>query len=152
MTHKGIEYEKKLMQCYPLLTHAGFLGRCMKKLMVLALVALAVQSAWSAWDQVATSQRGTIYIDPSSVLKSDSHVRVRTLFDLKKPGKDGALSSQSDEEIDCQVRNVRTRHLVVFDGKMGRGNELFSGALPATSKPISPGSTLDAVSKRVCDQ
>ena len=122
----------------------------MKKLITLALTTLAAQSAWPAWEQVAISQRGTIYIDPSSVLKIDGHVRVRTLFDLKQPGKDSALSSQSDEEIDCQVRNVRTSHLIVFDGKMGRGNQLFSGALPGASKPITPSSTLDAVSKSVC--
>lgn len=112
----------------------------------LLLATPAVQAAWVAY---AESESGAFYLDPDSVREEGHRRQVWRLFDLKAPRTDGVQSGKALIEMDCNARTYRYLRTLYYAGPMARGKYL-GGATAQPTEPISPGSAIGDLSRRVC--
>jgi hypothetical protein len=103
----------------------------------LLLATPAVQAAWVA------------YADPDSVREEGHRRQVWRLFDLKAPRTDGVQSGKALIEMDCNARTYRYLRTLYYAGPMARGKYL-GGATAQPTEPISPGSAIGDLARRVC--
>jgi hypothetical protein len=117
--------------------------------LVAASLLLATAPARAAWVAYAESESGMFYVDPESVREEGNRRQVWRLFDLKERRTDGVQSGKALVEVDCNARTYRYLRTLYYAGPMARGKYL-GGATAQPAEPISPGSAIGDLARRVC--
>ena len=109
--------------------------------------------AEAEWENLITDEKMTVYIDRSSVRDISNGRRVWLLSDYKRPPNVGPhpfISTKMLEEFDCNEEKFRTLSLAGYSEKMGNGKKVYRNDHPTHWHYISPGLTMGAVIKAVC--
>ena len=93
--------------------------------LLLAMLMAASSQAVAEWVQVGESGDLTFYVDPSTITRLDSTVKMASLHDHKTPRANvrGWLyrSEKIQSEFDCQRERWRAVYSTFHFGQMGRG-------------------------------
>lgn len=130
----------------------------MSKQMGFALALVLASGAASAeWTRISSSKTTVAYVDTSTIRKAGKTTKSWALMDHKVPqlfiDQQRFLSIKYQSEFDCEEDKERTLFFAMYDGNMGAGEVLWSGAPPDTRwMPVPPGTinwdTLKVVCKR----
>ena len=115
---------------------------------------LAPAQSSSPWEAITASERGQFYIDPTSVRKTGSMVRFKTLLDYAKPqmthnGK-AFRSALSSMEIDCASGMGRITQMSYHTGLMAGGQLVETQGMVQDWQDIAPESPVRRMANRVC--
>ncbi|MFI4940623.1 MAG: surface-adhesin E family protein [Burkholderiales bacterium] len=130
----------------------------MRKAILAMLLAGVCGSAIAEWVAIAgNNDVFIIYADPSSILKTNTGVKIWHLTDYKTAQFDSLvgkayLSGKTQTEYDCQGKQTRRLYSVFYSGNEGDGQAVSSGtASPETQWiPVIPGSVGEAMFKYAC--
>jgi hypothetical protein len=107
-----------------------------------------------AWLKVATSQNTTLYIDPASVARINSIVKVTELADFKTDRSDrGGFSYRSQVthyEINCDKHVRRMLSQTTYLGAFGMGKEMSSLKYVGAWTAATPSSIGEVLDREVC--
>lgn len=117
---------------------------------LLALCALACQSAHAEWEFVASSDFYARYIDPDSTIRDGDIVRVWEVDDQAAVDRFGVSSLRAQTEYDCADRAYRILHLSGHSKPLTEGRVLFSRPGRDDWSPIAPGTLGEATMDRIC--
>jgi len=115
----------------------------MPKYIISILIFFLSHSAFAEWVTVVTGKTATVYIDPSSIRKSNETVKAWVLDDLTKPindfNKNTPLASiKTQVEFNCLTEMSRSIYFIGYSDRMGKGNVIVSGDSPESSYYPSP--------------
>jgi hypothetical protein len=119
-------------------------------LMILLTFSLGVEAEW---EKLTADEKMTVYIDRGSVRDMSGGRRAWLLSDYKRPPKVGPhpfISTKILEEFDCKGERFRTLSLTGYSEKMGNGKKVYRNDRPTHWHYISPGLTMGAIIKAVC--
>jgi hypothetical protein len=118
------------------------------------LFGFAFNPAIADWKRVGGNATGTTYVDPTTLSKSESVVRMWILNDFKIPMKEENSKPYSSmkrhQEYDCKARRLRSLAITIHSGNMGQGSPIFSGADDMQWVPVIAGSIREATWKYAC--
>ena len=122
---------------------------------IFAVLLCCMSSAAIAdWMKVAGNATGTTYVDPTTLTKSGTTVKVWILNDFKTfiKEEDGKpyLSMKRHQEYDCKARRLRSLTITVHSGNMGNGSLVHSGVDDMQWLPVTPGSIRETTWKHAC--
>ena len=124
----------------------------MKKLLLTLLASLLFTgAAWAKWEKVSENDYGDFYIDPETIRKDGSLVRVWEIQNLIQRDKDGELSVRMRVEYDCKQERYRNLSFSTHSEAMASGRILMNsggGNFPWRDTP--PGSPSETNLKIVC--
>ncbi|HYF18464.1 MAG TPA: surface-adhesin E family protein [Ramlibacter sp.] len=120
---------------------------CLRAISVALLLApLAGQAQWVSYAQ---TESGSFFLDPGSVRQEGPRTLVWRLFELQQRRGDGVQSGKALVELDCAAGSYRYLRTFHYGGSMGHGQYIGSAAVHPP-EPISPGSVVDELARRVC--
>ena len=127
------------------------------KRVVLALVLAALSdSAAAAWVRVGGNNNLGCYADPTSIRRTGSMVKMRSLLDFKTPQTDQSiggkpyLSQKDQREYDCKNERYHLLYFSLRSGQMDAGKIVHSDPDPGEWSPVVPGSIGEALWKFAC--
>jgi hypothetical protein len=124
-----------------------------RKSLLLPLLLLATGSAWAGWEEVATTDKATIYVDRATIRKDGNLRKMGLLQDLKKRTEVGALSRRIRSEYDCKGERRRILALSTHAESMAGGNTIKSfGEDPEGWEAVPPGTITEELLKIACAQ
>ncbi len=122
-------------------------------LLIFVLSGLSPAGA-QAWLKVASGQGTTLYIDPASVVRTKSIVKVTELADFKTDRSDRSgfsyRSQVTQYEINCekQVRHMLSQ--TTYLGAFGMGKEMSSLKYVGAWTAATPSSIGEVLDREVC--
>lgn len=126
----------------------------MRKVLLVLLLAVVSSSALAEWVKVGGNGTDTLYADPTSIIKSSSMVKMRTLHDykaaVKVAGAAAFLSSEVQEEYNCKENQSRTLFFSFHSRNMGKGKKVYSDPEPHTWEPVRLGTVREILWKFAC--
>lgn len=126
----------------------------MRKALLVLLLAVVSSSALAEWVKLGGNGTDTLYADPTSIIKSSSMVKMRTLHDykaaIKVTGAAAFLSSEVQEEYDCKENQSRTLFFSFHPRNMGKGKKVYSDSEPHTWEPVRLGTAREIFWKFAC--
>lgn len=125
----------------------------MRKVLLVLLLSGVSSSALAEWVKVGGNGTDTLYADPTSIIKSSSMVKMRTLHDYKAAVKVSGsviLSSEVQEEYDCKENQSRTLFFSFHSRNMGKGKKVYSDTEFHTWEPVRLGSVREVLWKFAC--
>jgi hypothetical protein len=123
-----------------------------KKTLLFSLLLLATGSAWTGWEEVATTASGTFYVDRATLRKDGNLSKIWEITDNKQRTKNGSISSRMRNEYDCKNERYRFLALSTHPEPMAGGKPIFSDGEDQMWTAIPPGSVSEMVMKIVCAQ
>ncbi|MGA7750836.1 MAG: surface-adhesin E family protein [Gallionella sp.] len=104
--------------------------KIMRKVILLMLLSVVSSNAMAEWVKVRISDDGnaTAYVDPSTMLKDGSNVKMWALLDFrvaKTTGGETYLSTKQQNEFDCKKTKIRLLTFSLYSGNMGNGNVVY---------------------------
>ena len=126
----------------------------MKKI-ALALVLAAVSGAAMAeWVEIDRDDDNSHHVDPATIRRSGSMVKMWTLLDYKTiqslaPGV-SMLSMKTQDEYDCSEVRSRKLYATLYSGKMGGGTVIATSNVTDEWRPISPQTIRENLWKFAC--
>jgi hypothetical protein len=130
-------------------------GATMKRIVLGCLVAISTSAAAAGWVPLGATDDLAVYVDPASIQRKGNTVRMRALFDYKKPGKvsEGEyLSSKMEDEYDCANEQRRRLYLSAHSGQMGAGDTVLRNSRTGDWRLVLPDSMGETLWKAACDQ
>ena len=115
------------------------------------LAALALPGHAAEWQRYGESETATYDYDATSLRGPATARQVWRLVNLKGQRADGVRSGKALVELDCQAGTYRYLRTWYYSDTQGRGRTL-GGARAQPAEPIVPGSTIAALSARVCQR
>jgi hypothetical protein len=119
--------------------------------MLLTIWSCAVHAAWVVESK---EDRFTVYLDPSSVVKSGDSARVWTLYDYQalQTGGDGQKyrSVRIQTEIDCKQGRLRLFTLLFHSGPMATGEAVASEPGATDWEPVLEANKATGLWKLAC--
>ncbi len=130
----------------------------MKKLLGIVVLGLFwCNVGFAEWKEVATSDRGAIYIDTQTVAKIDNNFIFMQLFSYTIPIKVSGTTWYSDiskVELDCTnwpFNNFRELSTTYYEKKMGKGRHYKIQLINISDwKKATPGSAMMFVGDYLC--
>ncbi len=116
----------------------------MKKLLLILMLAVVSSSAMAEWVEIGTTDKNTVYVDPTTIRKSGNKVKMWVLYDFnsaKETTGNKYLSVKAQDEYDCKEEQERLLFFSRYSENMGGGDTVYSAN--ATNKdwsPVVPGS------------
>ncbi len=116
----------------------------MKRLLVVFVLLLTFSSsAWAEWVAVGGNDRYIFYVDPNTIRKNGSMVKMWNLFDHVNAQVDESsgktyFSMKAQVEYDCQDERTRTLAESYHSGKMGGVDTIGSYGGPPIPVGASP--------------
>ena len=92
----------------------------MKKLLLLTLLLLSINSFAVNWKKVAENKTGNYYVDMDSIEKINGLVHYSDLVDFIEPFK-GDSSIISKYKVDCEEEKQTWLNLTTYSQPMGKG-------------------------------
>jgi hypothetical protein len=96
------------------------------------------------------------YAEADTIERSNDIAKMWLLYDYKAKHtylRWSYWSQRALGEFDCRDKRAQTLHYVYYDGQMGGGELVLSGAiLPGQWKPIRPGSVVEKFWKIACSK
>ena len=123
-----------------------------------SIVALAIlflsSSAMADWVKVDSNDLGTTYVDPSTIRRSGSKVKMWDLVDFRaaQGAKNGqqVRSIRAQSEYDCEESAKRAIYVSAHAGNMANGNIVTLITQAGDWTPIAPESVVEAKWKIAC--
>jgi hypothetical protein len=126
----------------------------MKRLLLIAFLALSSEPAHAEWMSFGASEAGTtVYADPATMHREGDRVKMLVLFDFKtaqKKAEVSYLSAKAQMEYDCAESRFEGLVVTYFSGNMGNGQLLDRSTGKGYRLRISPGSLDQALWKLAC--
>jgi len=127
----------------------------MNKLLLTLMLAVVSSSAVAEWVYVGTTDKSTVYADPTTIRKSGNKVKMWALYDfnlVKEIGGNKYLSKKFQDEYDCKEEQERMLYFSEHSENMGEGDVVYVGyKLPDKNwTPIPPGSIVEGLWKFAC--
>ncbi len=119
-------------------------------------ITLAYPSSASAqaWLKVASGQSTTLYIDPASIVRTNSTVKVSELADFKTDLSDRSgfsyRSQVTQYEINCEKHVRRMLSQTTYLGAFGMGKEMSSLKYVGAWTSPTPSSIGEVLVREVC--
>lgn len=121
------------------------------------LLAGASGSAMAIWSEL---QRGgpegfAIHIDPATIRRVDSRVKMWVLFDYKTAqmiGNQPYLSERTQDEYDCEEEQFRMLGFSNHSEHMAAGRVVLRSSLPGDWMRVEPGTANEVLWKFACSK
>ena len=123
------------------------------KVVLMLALGLTCSSAMAGWIKVNYNERVTSYVDPSTIRKNGSMVKMWSLLDLKTSivtNGNEYSSIISRDEYDCKEEKSRLLSLTMYAGKMGQGEVVHTESSIDAWQEVVPNSTASIKWKRAC--
>jgi hypothetical protein len=123
------------------------------KTKLLLVLLLVTNPSWAEWEKVSENDYGNFYIDPATMLKNGSIVRVWWIQNLIKRNQGGELSVRMRVEYDCKQERFRYLSFSTHSEAMASGKMLMNseeGNFPWRDTPR--GSPSETRLKIVCSR
>ena len=131
----------------------GQLTFCILSTVAITLAYPSIASA-QAWLKVTSGQSTTLYIDPASVVRTNSIVKVTELanFNTDRADRSGLSyrSQVTQYEIDCEKFVRRMLSQITYLGGFGMGKEMSSLKYVGAWTTATPSSIGDVLDRKVC--
>jgi hypothetical protein len=129
----------------------------MRTIIFMMLLVVVSKSAMAEWVMlgIIKDKSGTIYVDPDTIHKKDSKVKMWSLTDYwgtqKIDGLSPYLSTKTQEEYDCKGQQARTISFSLHSENMG-GGKATNSLIPKSPEwiAIPPNSLVNARWKFAC--
>jgi len=122
-------------------------------LLIFVLSGLSPAAA-QAWLKVTSGQNTTLYIDPASVVRTNSIVKVTELADFKTDRSDRSgfsyRSQVTQYEINCDKHVRRMLSQTTYLGAFGMGKEMSSLKYVGAWTAATPSSIGEVLDREVC--
>jgi len=127
----------------------------MKKLLLTLMLSVVSSSAMAEWVYFTrdSEETVTVYVDTSTIRKTDNGVKIWIMFDFKKAKKRYSKPHSSYKErmeYDCKEELVRSLYQSMFTKNMGAGGLVETFNVIDKWAPIEPESINDALWKFAC--
>ena len=125
----------------------------MRKAIVMLLIAIVSKGAVAAWTEVGATAIFFAYVDPSTISRVGSKVKMWDLFDFsitQTVMNKQFLSIKSQREFDCKEKSLRLHYTTFHSLKMGAGNIVNTSNLVRDWAPVSPESIDEILWKFAC--
>lgn len=90
------------------------------------LLVMFTVPAWAEWEEVAESDSGTSYIDPTTIRKVGTLRRFWEVFDFKTVDVNGGMSMRRLNEYDCATRQYKILSMTEHSKPMAGGSILVT--------------------------
>ena len=124
----------------------------MKLAAICLMSALTAGAACADWTYVGRVEKDFYYVDESTIRRFDGMTTAWVM--ANKNERDdviGAHSMQTRMQFDCKNQRVRWLYILAFSEPMGTGKLLVNDSIKGERfMDASPGSSLEAISERVC--
>jgi len=134
--------------------------RCTSRLTLGAVSAVVITlcypslSVAQAWLKVTSAQNTTLYIDPASIVRTNSTVKVTELADFKTDRSDRSgfsyRSQVTQYEINCEKHVRRMLSQTTYLGAFGMGKEMSSLKYVGAWTSATPSSIGEVLDREVC--
>lgn len=127
-----------------------------KQLGVALLLAVLSSGVLAKWEELGNDSENnfTTYVDPNTLRKSGTTVKMWHLMDYKKvqlpASKDAHSSKKIQTEYDCSAEKTRILYLAYHMKKMGAGTISYSDDLGGNWGPVPPESVKETLWKYAC--
>ncbi len=91
-------------------------------------IAIVASPVGAAWKDVGEDDATKTFVDPASIVRSGSTVRMASLLDYKsfqRMVEVGYFSQKSLAEYDCTDKKVRGLTASLHEGRMGEGKVIY---------------------------
>jgi len=127
----------------------------MRRVILLALLAVACRSASAEWVKVGVDGKDSTgaYVNTETVTKNKNGIIVWTILDFSQAQPaDGEkyLSIKSQHEYDCKEKEVRILYTALHSGGMGNGKTIYSSSTPTLKKSVPPNSRMEDLWEYAC--
>ena len=126
----------------------------MHKAILMMLLAAVSSSAKAEWVEIGTTNKSTVYADPTTIRKSGNKVKMWALWDYSTAQEGGSkpyMSVRIQNEYNCKEETHRQIFATVFTDNMARGNEIASQGGRGW-EPIAPRTHDEALWKFACGE
>ena len=93
--------------------------------------------SYSRWEKYSENKIFTEYFELESVKKINNNIFVWSMYDFKKPQKNGNLSTKFYSKYDCSEKKYKIISIIEYKLSMGRGRN-FEYIRNITSKKSEP--------------
>jgi len=126
----------------------------MHKAILMMLLAAVSSSAKAEWVEIGTTNKSTVYADPTTIRKSGNKVKMWALWDYSTAQEGGSkpyMSVRIQNEYNCKEETHRQIFATVFTDNMARGNEIASQGGRGW-EPIAPRTHDEALWQFACGE
>jgi len=112
---------------YDVTVHIEETNKEMKKLLLTLILAAVSSSAKAEWVEIGTTNKSTVYADPTTIRKLGNKVKMWALWDyLTAPEGDSKphMSVRIQNEYNCKEETSRQIYATTFSGNMAEGNTI----------------------------
>jgi hypothetical protein len=137
---------------------------CFYEVPSMRTVAALVLSAFCAWcapvhaewvpivrESDVVAKRFALYVDAGSIVRHGERVTVRVLLNMRDKTEDGISSVVAVDEYDCLNDRMRSRSVVSYAERDGKGRVVREFRALGAWVPVEPGKINEAVLEHVCD-
>jgi hypothetical protein len=105
----------------------------MQRLSPALLLAIASFNASAAWEQVSQNAAGTVYADPTTILRTGDRASMWAMMDYKTTAvpNEPHKSVRQQYQFDCQEMVFRTLSRVGYAEQMARGEPAMTVSEPS---------------------
>ena len=107
----------------------------------------------AGWVKVEGNEFVTLYVNPATIGRAGSKVKMLTLVDYKTVNESGGyphMSTKAQHEYDCTENQWRLMNYSYHSGSMGGGELVYTEAKPGTWEPVKLGSGAQVRWKIAC--
>lgn len=125
----------------------------MRKIILMALLTSACNSAMADWIDVGSNENTTIYVDQATVQRAGNMATMWHLTDFRAAQKDMGeeyMSAKDQNEYDCKAAKSRRRAYSQHSKNMGKGKVVYSDTFTTRWKPAPPESGVEILWKFAC--
>ena len=122
-----------------------------RSLVPIAVLVLAAAPAWADLTEIATRDEQTLLLDTETIQKDGTLRRAWTVCNYSVPNPDGALSTRSLMEYDCEAGRYRVLILSTHSECMAEGQALHvEAAATPWWRDIAPDTVAAKLLRLVC--
>ncbi len=126
----------------------------MRRTISMMLLAVVSSSAAAVWVKVSENETAATYVDPATISKADTMVKMWRLIDLRKAVSMASdkpfMSSKGQDEYDCKEERTRVLALSFYSDNMGGGEVVHFEANPTKWGPVRARSISETLWKFAC--
>lgn len=126
----------------------------MQKTILMMLLVVWSNNSIAEWVKVASSERGTYYINPSSIRSKGNKIKMWRLTDLNEAKRDANgniyISYLEQNEYNCKEEQFRPISFQNYSEHMAEGKMVYFNSDGAMWQPIPPDSVAEILLKIAC--
>ena len=123
----------------------------MRVVLALALMSVAALPAQADWLRLRDTDQSIVYIDPATIEREASTLKIWELEDLKKSAADGTRSRRTLREYDCKGERSRSLSVERHSDQMASGRILSASSQPDEWEVPAVGEPLWVKLRALCD-